>query len=151
MSTRRLHPLSVMLVVAAALALAGCPDEVERPPEEEPPPEAPLEEPPEEPVADLTAECTNPDGFASSYPGDWVTNEEQINELPPCSLFDPESVELDETLHVPEDIAVFIRIQPPGADRGRPRRPSKRSSRPSTRRSTRCASLRRRRIELCVR
>jgi hypothetical protein len=60
----------------------------------------------------LTQECSSPAGYRLSYPEDWVTNEEEANQLPPCSLFDPESVELGETLHIPESIAIRAGIEP---------------------------------------
>jgi hypothetical protein len=59
----------------------------------------------------LDQECSSPAGYRLSYPAGWVTNEEQANQLPPCSLFDPESVELGETLHVPETIAIRVGVE----------------------------------------
>jgi hypothetical protein len=95
----------LLILVPLALFAAGCPD---------PEPEA-TPEPTPTPTPDeaLAQECTNPDGFSVEFPGDWVTNEQPANELPPCSLFDPVSVALeDDAMHVPADIAVFIRIEP---------------------------------------
>jgi hypothetical protein len=93
--------LVFMLPALAACAVNGG--------EEEPAP-APSPTAPETPI-EASERCSNPSGFEVSYPEGWVTNEEQENGLPPCSLFDPESVDTGDALEVPLDIAVFIRIE----------------------------------------
>ena len=60
---------------------------------------------------ELTERCSNPNGFSISYPTGWITNEDAIHQLPPCSLFDPESVDTGDGFEVPFDIAVFIRVE----------------------------------------
>jgi hypothetical protein len=115
MSMRSAAPAG--LPVLLALVLTACPgpppDEAAPTPEDTPTPE-PTEAtptPPEDDVA-LAQQCANPDGFSVEYPDGWVTNEAEENELPPCSLFDPASVDTGEGGDVPADIAVFMRVEP---------------------------------------
>jgi hypothetical protein len=108
---RRFRHLSLFAV--CALLLAACPAEDTPPPDPETPAETPADTPGPEPAepAELTQECTNPEGFTTSYPEAWVTNEAAEDDLPPCSLFDPDAVDTGEATQVPADIAVFLRIE----------------------------------------
>lgn len=63
------------------------------------------------PTHQLTQECANADGFSVAYPDGWVTNDEAQGDIPPCSLFDPRSVDTGQSLDVPTRIAVFVRIE----------------------------------------
>lgn len=58
------------------------------------------------------ATCSNDeDGWTADHPDDWHVNDGP--EVAPCSLFDPDSVELPESsgLEVPAEIAVQMRMQ----------------------------------------
>jgi hypothetical protein len=103
--------LHLALFAVCALLLAACP--AEDPPPQEPatPAEPPTEGPEPAESTELTQECTNPEGFTVSYPEDWVTNEAAENDLEPCSLFDPGSVDTGPASQVPTDLAVFLRIE----------------------------------------
>jgi putative cell wall-binding protein len=59
------------------------------------------------------ATCTNAeDGYTVDHPADWATNDERMNTVPPCSLFDPDPEQLRiEGMEVPTDIAVFLRVE----------------------------------------
>jgi hypothetical protein len=102
---RRLKQGTILVALSlAALVLSACASEdVEGPSPQPTAPFSPIE---------ATERCTNPEGFEVSHPEGWVTNEESEDGLPPCSLFDPESVDTGDALEVPLDIAVFIRIEP---------------------------------------
>ncbi len=60
------------------------------------------------------ASCTNPeDDYTVEYPADWATNEDSIDSVPPCSLFDPDPAQIrTEGQQVPADVAVFLRVEP---------------------------------------
>jgi hypothetical protein len=95
-----------LAAVLAAALLAGCGGTGE-----EGVPPAPDAGPPvgaEPGPAGEMQTCANPTaGFTISYPGDWHTNAE--NGLPPCSVFDPDPIQLPEAGEVPPDLAVTIR------------------------------------------
>lgn len=108
----------LVIIAALALVLTACPDD--DPVTETPPPDAPVDTPetpvvpPEDtPVAEPAeqwATCTNPeDGYTAAYPEGWVVNDDYVDELPPCSLFDPSDVSVDG-MEVPFSIAVFLRV-----------------------------------------
>jgi hypothetical protein len=57
------------------------------------------------------ASCLNPEyGFQIDYPADWETNPGDV--MAPCSLFDPETIEVQAGTEIPRDIAVAIRVEP---------------------------------------
>jgi hypothetical protein len=89
------------LIAVMALVIAACADADE-------PPDEPTDEPPE---ADAWASCTNDeDGWAAEYPSDWEVN--PGDEVAPCSLFDPEPIDLHEgPTTIPLDIAVHLRAE----------------------------------------
>jgi hypothetical protein len=100
-----------LLAVTAALALlaTGCPEDE---PAVQPPAEPPADTPADTPVAapEEWASCTNPeDGYTAEYPAGWVVNTDHVDELPPCSLFDPADVSV-QGMEVPFSIAVFLRV-----------------------------------------
>jgi hypothetical protein len=108
---RRLHRLVMLVGLVGLLLLSAC--TLEDVPDDVLP--SPTAEPEETPTPDaddeLTAQCTNPDGFTVSYPEGWSTNETTEDALPPCSLFDPQTVDTGDALEVPADIALFLRIE----------------------------------------
>lgn len=54
--------------------------------------------------------CVNPDdGYQVGYPVDWHTN--TANGLPPCSVFDPDPIDLEPGTEIPFSIAVVIRVE----------------------------------------
>ena len=58
----------------------------------------------------LAISCVNPDdGYQVGYPVDWHTN--SANGLPPCSVFDPDPIDLEPGTEVPFSIAVVIRVE----------------------------------------
>lgn len=82
------------------------------------------EEPPDTPTTTATTPtptpdqawntCTNPDdGYTIDYPADWATNDQPIDDVPPCSLFDPDAAQLRvEGTEIPTDIAVVAGVEP---------------------------------------
>jgi hypothetical protein len=91
--------LPTILLAVFALVLAACP-------EEEP---AVDEEGEPEPVADVALEqsCENDVwGYTVEYPGEWVTNDENL--LPECSAFDPEDVVIDLEAEFPVESAIIF-------------------------------------------
>lgn len=92
-----------------ALLLAGCPEPGV--------PAAPVEEPAQDPGVDVPAQpepewhsCTNPvAGYTVSFPGNWHTNDGDV--MAPCSLFDPQPIQIDPATEIPADIAVVIRLE----------------------------------------
>lgn len=104
----RLAGLAV--VVLLSLAMGCSPDE---PPAEPPdiPTATPEPTPSPNPDEQWTS-CTSPDGYAIDYPADWATNDDPIDELAPCSLFDPEPGQLrTEGPQLPADIAVTVTVE----------------------------------------
>lgn len=58
-----------------------------------------------------TAECVNEaDGYVIRYPASWDVNAGDI--LAPCSLLDPEPIEIPEASEIPLEIAVIIGVEP---------------------------------------
>lgn len=87
---------TVGVLVGSVVVLAGCPG-----PEQD-----------QTTTTGLTQECTNPDGFSVAYPDGWVTNEEAEDDLPPCSLFDPDPDQLRvEGKEIPLDVAVSVQLE----------------------------------------
>lgn len=106
-SPTRLVPLAV--VVLLFLAMGCSPNE---PPAE--PPETPTATPetPSSDPAEQRSSCTSPDGYAIDYPAEWATNDEPIDDVAPCSVFDPEPDQLrTEGLQLPADIAVMATVE----------------------------------------
>lgn len=103
-----------VLLLAVLLALVGCApggDDVDTP---EPTPTSAPETPPSGETPDQNwATCTNPqDGYTIDYPADWATNEEPIDHVAPCSLFDPDPAQLrTEGMELPTDIAVSVFLE----------------------------------------
>jgi putative cell wall-binding protein len=55
--------------------------------------------------------CSNVDGFTVSYTDRWVTNIERIDEVPACSLFDPDPESFEfEGQEIPLSIGAYLRI-----------------------------------------
>lgn len=99
--------LSAFLLLA--LGMAACEAR------ERPAPAAHTEEP-EAPVtmedtSGTTSECVNrADGYVIRYPASWEVNSAEI--VAPCSLFDPEPIEIPVASEIPLDIAVVIGVEP---------------------------------------
>lgn len=63
-----------------------------------------------EPQQAAWTECVNDDeGFRVEHPPEWSTNDGDV--MAPCSLFDPEPIELEAGTEIPDDIAVVIIIE----------------------------------------
>ena len=96
---------------ALALGIAAC----ERPD----PAEQPMEGTSSEPAGDMTvdpamartAECADSArGYTVAYPATWHVNTGEI--LGPCSLFDPDPVEVPRDSEIPIEFAIAIGFQP---------------------------------------
>lgn len=60
---------------------------------------------------DETAGCMNPDaGYTVRYPATWHVNTGEI--LSPCSLFDPDPIDVPRNSEIPIEIAVMIDVEP---------------------------------------
>lgn len=60
--------------------------------------------------------CENDrDGYTVRHPRDWETNEGDV--LPPCSLFDPDDVEVERGTEIPFAIAAVFRVEPVALER----------------------------------
>ena len=57
------------------------------------------------------ASCAT-DDYTVEYPGHWFTNDEPIDDLPPCALFDPDPDETDTVnQEVSGEVGVFMRLE----------------------------------------
>lgn len=64
-----------------------------------------------DPAMEQTSECVNPTkGYAVLYPADWQVNTSDV--VGPCTLFDPEPIEVPRGSEIPIDIAVMIDVEP---------------------------------------
>ena len=60
---------------------------------------------------DLTSRCTNDaGGYSIAYPAGWNVNRGDV--VAPCTLFDPEPIEVPPYSEIPHDIAVQVGIDP---------------------------------------
>ena len=103
-----------VLLLAVLLALVGCAPGEDDPDTPAPTPTGSPETPTSEEAPDAEwATCTNPeDGYTIEYPADWATNEEPIDHVAPCSLFDPDPAQLrTEGMELPTDIAVSVFLE----------------------------------------
>lgn len=98
-------------LLALVLSAAGC----ERPE----PPERPAEVASSEsaggvaadPAMERTTECVDRiEGYAVEYPATWHVNTGEI--LGPCSLFDPDPIEVPRDSEIPLEIAITIGFEP---------------------------------------
>lgn len=113
----RLAPAAV--ASAALLVLAGCPaDDGEPTPEETPVADATPGDPDAAATPDgdveLTQSCESELGYSIDYPEGWNTNEGTT--VPDCTLFDPQTITVEEGTQLPIDIAVSIRLEPVEAE-----------------------------------
>lgn len=99
-----LAPLLALAVAAAACKPSSPAEESESEPRTESAQPAP------DPAMELTADCANPvEGYALRYPADWRVNTGEI--LSPCSLFDPEPIDIPRHSEIPIDIAIMIDVE----------------------------------------
>jgi hypothetical protein len=64
-----------------------------------------------DPAMERTAECVNrAEGYAVEYPAAWHVNTEEI--FGPCSLFDPDPIEVPPASELPLEIAIQIGFEP---------------------------------------
>jgi hypothetical protein len=62
-------------------------------------------------VMERSVECVNrAHGYAVRYPADWHVNTGEL--VAPCSLFDPDPIEVPRDSEIPVSIAVMIGIEP---------------------------------------
>jgi hypothetical protein len=102
MRTRRRWLLTFALVAVMALLLAACPEDDAIVEDDNDVPEPTAE-------VDLAQSCENEQwGYTVDYPGDWVTNEDEDDVLPPCSAFDPDAVEIDLAGERPIDATIVF-------------------------------------------
>lgn len=102
---------SVVAVLAAAISAASCerPDSAGIPPDAEQ--ATPTAQAAADPAMDRTSACVNREaGYVIRYPADWHVNTGEI--LGPCSLFDPEQIEIPRDSEVPIEIALMIGLEP---------------------------------------
>jgi hypothetical protein len=64
-----------------------------------------------DPAVERMTECVNRvEGYAVRYPAGWHANTGEV--LGPCSLFDPEPIEVPPASEIPLDIAIMIGFEP---------------------------------------
>lgn len=119
---RRIAGLAAVLAAALMLA-AGCTGDEDGEPDttptsptqtpQSPTPDGEPTTPDGEDEETAWARCTNPEhGFSVPYPPEWVTNEEPIDSIAPCSLFDPDPGKLrTEGMDIPADISVRLSVE----------------------------------------
>ena len=56
------------------------------------------------------------EGYRIDHPAEWSTNDGDV--MPPCSLFDPDPIEVPEQTQIPTDIAVAVTVEPVSAPAG---------------------------------
>lgn len=102
--------LSLIVTLAAAVAVSCGPrSSSEEPPDVSDPEFTQSEDP--DPVMPRSKECVNADvGYAIRYPDDWHENTGEI--VRPCSLFDPEPIDVPRNSELPIEIAVMIAFEP---------------------------------------
>ncbi|CAN5715534.1 hypothetical protein BH23GEM6_BH23GEM6_24510 [soil metagenome] len=65
----------------------------------------------EDPAMQQRSECVNPiESYAVEYPAGWHVNDAEI--LGPCSLFDPDPIQVPRDSEVPIDMAIIIGFEP---------------------------------------
>lgn len=102
---------SMLTVLAVAMSAASCErtESVPMPPD----PEEAIATAPAaaDPAMERTSECVNREaGYVLRYPADWHVNGGEI--LGPCSLFDPEQIEIPRGSEVPVESALMIGLEP---------------------------------------
>lgn len=97
----------VLLFIAAAAFVASCGPRSATDGSQEPTetrtdvPDSAMEE---------TAECTNPPyGYSVRYPADWHVSTGEV--VDPCSLFDPDPIDVPPASEIPIDIAMMFDVE----------------------------------------
>ena len=104
-------PVTHIAFFALALSAAACerPDPAEQPTEETS--SVLAGDVTVDPAMARTAECADSaNGYAVAYPATWHTNTGEI--LSPCSLFDPDPIEVPRDSEIPIEFAIAIGFQP---------------------------------------